>query len=81
MGEDGGSGASHKPVFGASIAAVQACDAELVGAVGSQIGNESFGHAGIYVHFLPVVFDLWWEEIKDGLLKDRGEGPQVKECL
>lgn len=66
---------------GASVATVRARDAELVGAVGSQVGDESFGHAGIDVHFLAVVFDLWQEVIEDDLLKDRGEGPQVKECL
>lgn len=59
VGEDGGGSASHKPVFGASVAAVQAGDTELVGAVGSQVGDKSFGHAGINVHFLAVVFDLW----------------------
>lgn len=58
---------------GASVATVRACDVELVGAVGSQVGDEGFGHAGIYVHFLAVVFDLWQEEIKDDLLKDKSE--------
>lgn len=62
---------------GASVAAVQACDAELIGAVGSQVADENFGHASVYVHFLAVVFDLRQEEIKDDLLKEEGEGPQV----
>lgn len=68
-------------MFGTSVTTVHACDTKLVGAVGSQVGDESFGHSGIYVYFLPVVFDLKPEEITVNLLKDRGKGPQMKMSL
>ncbi len=58
-------------MFGSTVAALLAGDSELVGAVGSQVGDESFGHPSINVNLLPVVLDLWTNVQFDKLFKNR----------
>ncbi len=58
-------------MFGSTVAALLAGDSELVGAVGSQVGDESFGHSSINVNLLPVVLDLWTNVQFDKLFKNR----------
>ena len=43
---------------GTPVVAVRAGDVKLVGGVGSQVGDQSFGLPSVYVHFLAAVVDL-----------------------
>lgn len=56
--QNGRCGPGGELVFGAVLCVILTGDSELVGGVGPQVGDESFGHPSVDVHLLPVVFDL-----------------------